>query len=489
MVFNTSSTNSSSNNNNTSEQNNSNSNFTNPTFNVNTNEKQESLFNALTNLNNQFLKLNTNPTLNLPINFPTVSSTLVSENPLNSSATENTHGVESISVNRFPRFKVTTCKDNNGLSGILLNYYSIISMPEYKERSFEEWRWLYTLSSQGKLTFDPFRNQEIGSRNGTIKSDSFKSWKFNETNTKPAFSSFSFFNNSTPQINAGVMTISSSHFHTFDMQFSDLDIDIYEGDKLFGSIDTHRVLVSNQSKVLSNMITTKCKKRNEKYVLELNTSMFGDRLGKISGALLYTSIKSIVTSVNVHIDDFLQVFLIVDYYQSITIGRLSNTMTAALKSSESVARSFIKSFGTSYFNISQSENIQTLFTLFREAFRTLMVGTELENEHIFKMMSKDMFLDGLIHSECKEITTLLKVIDCWASSNLNFSAQDSTSQVYTFLDVIPNAQPLVMIGILSSSPSVYSFINNLSSDWKLKLINKYVLVLNNNSSKISHDEK
>ncbi|KAG2388369.1 hypothetical protein C9374_000533 [Naegleria lovaniensis] len=52
----------------------------------------------------------------------------------------------------FPAFKPV---EENGTSGKMV-YYSLTKMEPYKDKSFEEWRWYYTLASQGKLTSSPF---------------------------------------------------------------------------------------------------------------------------------------------------------------------------------------------------------------------------------------------------------------------------------------------------------------------------------------------
>ncbi|KAL9653044.1 hypothetical protein ABK040_015558 [Willaertia magna] len=55
----------------------------------------------------------------------------------------------------FPSFKPV--EENHQPTNQKLSYQSLTKMDPYKDRSFEEWRWLYTLASQGKLQENPFQ--------------------------------------------------------------------------------------------------------------------------------------------------------------------------------------------------------------------------------------------------------------------------------------------------------------------------------------------
>ncbi|KAL9645862.1 hypothetical protein ABK040_003592 [Willaertia magna] len=83
----------------------------------------------------------------------------------------------------FPSFKPV--EENHQPTNQKLSYQSLTKMVPYQDRSFEEWRWLYTLASQGKLQEIPFQatQQTPLGQTGTTRFGTNNTNPFGQTNT------------------------------------------------------------------------------------------------------------------------------------------------------------------------------------------------------------------------------------------------------------------------------------------------------------------
>ncbi|EFC47103.1 nucleoporin 98-96 [Naegleria gruberi] len=86
-----------------------------------------------------------------------------------------------ITPQSFPSFKPT--EENNTTTNSKMIYYSITKMDPYKDKSFEEWRWYFTLASQGKLTQNPFSTPTTGTTTGGFGQTTQPSTGFSFGNT------------------------------------------------------------------------------------------------------------------------------------------------------------------------------------------------------------------------------------------------------------------------------------------------------------------
>ncbi|EFC39187.1 nucleoporin nup98 [Naegleria gruberi] len=258
--------------------------------------------------------------------------------------------------------------------------------------------------------------------------------------------------------------------------FHDLNIEIYDENGLFTTIKTHRIKVGLNDGLLSQLVRA-CTKKNDMFTLELATSFIPEtKFGRIKAIALQHAISSYIESSKVKAEDIFQVMLVMDYFGIPTFQPLVSHLESTFKDSEFCARAYLGSFNN-FFSTYSLPQSSSFFSLFRTAFNILVNGKELENRTAIKELNRQLFETQLKKSvTATELPHILSAIEVWILHNFSSLNETLSYQICSVLDnlQINQIQTIVMmIQLLTCNSPQFYFINSISPEWKLKLINKY----------------